>query len=181
MKKNDPNRYKITKIRGKKWKREKETGKLKLVGNDLVRIYDKQIKKAISIDEFANRFNTNRFELGFITHDSLKGDITDFAFYVMDYLNFTFSLDTRELDQLKKYKLYYNAKPVNFDYIENKVATFESQIVINLVKWNLLIEVKSGSANIVIKTDFLENQRQLEAEGAATYTDSHGNFFFMGS
>lgn len=181
LKVNDRERYRITKIKQFKWK-VKDGIKTKVQGATTLRIFDKQTKKAISLDRFAKLFNTTSFELNYIKHDSVKNsDTTAFAFYLIDNGNFKFSIDTNDLEELKKYKgIKYNGKKVSFKFAESKIQDFLSRIEITYMKFTIMVTIKNQYADFKLIYDIINNQHDI-AESNTSYIDEAENCIIIGS
>jgi hypothetical protein len=120
-------------------------------GYDGFFIYDNKYKKRVSLDFFCDTMRIKKMDMLNLMPTAYKGEMTEFIYSAITGTNYEYALDIRELELLKKYKLFYNAVPVNFNFIQKKVMEFMQEIYISHITLYLWVEVKNSKfANLAI-------------------------------
>lgn len=162
-------RFSIKKIHSRSKKRK---------GFNTLFIYDKKLKKRTSIDEFCRITKSKKIDLQEIKSTAYKGDITDFVYFFTQGSDYSYTLNVDSLEELKPFKLFYNAKPVNYSFIYKKVVDFLSRINTSYITLYLFVDIKKSKyANIVLTTEIIEKQYLKEY----SIQDSVGNYLIKGS
>jgi hypothetical protein len=144
--------------------------------------------KRISKVKFKKKFNLTDTELKHLESNQVNkltsGNIEKYFAYFNNNRNFEQLVDTRNLEDIEKYKIIYNGKKIPFDILLAFIMQYEDSISGDYYKMCLMVKVSNGIAYIKLNNEIINFDRRRE-EGEEdlvyAYTDKNGNFILYKS